>query len=257
MAKEVRTIQSIQRAINIINCFTEENPELSLNDISDRLDLNINTTRGIVNTLLYNGFLEHYENTNTYSLGIIFLEKNKLVKNIYALQLEKKFTPLLYELANKYSVSARIQLISNNTILTIKTVNPEYTRYKLIASSFHFPLNATSSGKLFLYYAQSDFRNNYLDNIPDIKHSPYTICDKKELLKEMDFIKKNGYSKEIQEIDIGVSSVAVPILNINNELIGTISVTGLSTIIEEVCNSLLITVKDYFDNDKDFNTSIK
>lgn len=52
MEKEVRLIQSIQRAFNIIDCFNNDNTELSLPQISEKVKLHINTTRGIVNTLV-------------------------------------------------------------------------------------------------------------------------------------------------------------------------------------------------------------
>ena len=67
MEKEVRLIQSIQRAFDIINCFSEQSPKLTLPKISEMLSLNINTTRGIVNTLVANGYLEHDSETNIYS----------------------------------------------------------------------------------------------------------------------------------------------------------------------------------------------
>lgn len=46
--QNIRVIQSIQRAIDIINLFDDsQNFRLNLSQISNRLDLNINTTRGI------------------------------------------------------------------------------------------------------------------------------------------------------------------------------------------------------------------
>ena len=54
-----KRIQSIQRAINILNCINEEYPSLSLSQISEQLNLHINTVRGIVNTLAVNGLLTH------------------------------------------------------------------------------------------------------------------------------------------------------------------------------------------------------
>lgn len=47
--KEVRVIQSVQRAIDIINCFDEHELKLTLPQISAKLELNINTVRGLVN----------------------------------------------------------------------------------------------------------------------------------------------------------------------------------------------------------------
>ena len=46
-------IQSLQRATDILNCFTAKEPSLSLAQISQKTGLNINTTRGLVNTLVH------------------------------------------------------------------------------------------------------------------------------------------------------------------------------------------------------------
>ena len=73
--KEVRVIQSVQRAIDIINCFDEHELKLTLPQISAKLELNINTVRGLVNTLVANGYLEHVADGNCYMLGLAFLPK--------------------------------------------------------------------------------------------------------------------------------------------------------------------------------------
>ena len=78
MEKEVRLIQSIQRAFNIIDCFNNDNTELSLPQISEKVKLHINTTRGIVNTLVANGYLACNAEKNTYCLGLVYITKADL-----------------------------------------------------------------------------------------------------------------------------------------------------------------------------------
>ena len=99
MEKEVRLIQSIQRAFDIINCFSEQSPKLTLPKISEMLSLNINTTRGIVNTLVANGYLEHDSETNIYSLGPVFIPKADLVSANDMERVKKMARPYLEELS--------------------------------------------------------------------------------------------------------------------------------------------------------------
>lgn len=239
----MRVIQSIQRAIDIISCFDENNHKLSLQDISTKLDLNINTTRGIVNTLLYNGYLEHDSLSNEYSLGLIFIPKADLIYSNKVDRIKSIATPHLNDLANKYQVSARLQLISNYNIFTVLTINPENARYILLTNlNVAFPLNATSSGKLYLYYLNDEDKEKYLNSISDIKYTDKTIIYKNDLIEELNFIETHGYSKEFEEIGMGISSIASPILNDKNELIGTISVTASTPIIEKTIEDI---VKDF------------
>ena len=78
LRKRYGWIQSVQRAIDIINCFDEHELKLTLPQISAKLELNINTVRGLVNTLVANGYLEHVADGNCYMLGLAFLPKADL-----------------------------------------------------------------------------------------------------------------------------------------------------------------------------------
>lgn len=242
--KQPKLIQSIQRAINIIDCFSEAKNILSLVEISEKLELNINTTRGIVQTLVYNGYLYHDENTNTYSLGLMFLEKGRFVETSYKIKLEDTYLKLLEYIANKYKVSTRLQAVSNNKIMTIKRIDPENSVYLIMSKTTNFLLNAMASGKLLLYYMSENEKNKFLENIPSEKLTPNTIIDKDSLIKELNFIEKNGFSKEIEEIDYVISSIAYPILD-RNTLVGTISITSSTQVINKVYKKVIEDIKKY------------
>ena len=94
------------------------------------------------------------------------------------------------------------------------------------------PLNATSSGKLILKYSGEDFLQNYLNNIPEEKVSENTITTKSKMIEELENIDKKGYSTEIDEVAIGISSVAVPIIK-SGKLVATISATAPTKTIKE------------------------
>ena len=60
-----RVIQSVDRAVEIINCFNEKETELSLAKICDRLSLNKSTALGIINTLINRNFMAKNLDTGT------------------------------------------------------------------------------------------------------------------------------------------------------------------------------------------------
>lgn len=229
----MKLIQSIQRAFEIIECFNEDNEELKLNDISKMLNLNINTTRGIVNTLVYFSYLEHDQEKNVYKLGYIFLPKSKLLKKRSDDVFIKNIEAFLKDVSNKYNVNARFHKISENNIIKILSEEPDESRYFLyIKDSKDLPLNATSSGKLILKYSDNKFLENYLNNIPKEQVSENTITTKSKMIDELEKIKRQGYSTEIDEVAIGISSVAVPVIKYG-KLVATISATAPTKTIKE------------------------
>lgn len=244
----MKLIQSIQRAFEIIDCFNEDNEELKLNDISKMLNLNINTTRGIVNTLVYFSYLEHDQEKNVYKLGYIFLPKSKLLKNRNDDIFFNNLETFLKEIANKYNVNSRFHKILENNIVKILSEEPDESRYFLyIKDSKELPLNATSSGKLILKYSDEDFLQNYLNNIPEKKVSENTITTKSEMIEELENIDKKGYSTEIDEVAIGISSVAVPIIK-SDKLVATISATAPTKTIKENSDDIAQEIINFIKN---------
>ena len=223
MEKEVRLIQSIQRAFDIINCFSEQSPKLTLPKISEMLSLNINTTRGIVNTLVANGYLEHDSETNIYSLGPVFIPKADLVS------------------AND---TARLQVVSNYNIFTIENINPENAHYILLTRlNTTFALNATASGKLLLYYMGERQRERYFKTLDQRMYTKNTLVTKEDLQKELDKIEKWGYSTEFEEIGLGISSIAIPIMKKTGGLYGTVSIVASSSIVMPIIQDVVVPMR--------------
>ena len=70
-----KIIQSVQRAIDILNCFDDLNTALTLGQISERLALNKSTVHGILNTLHCNDFVRQIP-TGQYMLGPAMLGRH-------------------------------------------------------------------------------------------------------------------------------------------------------------------------------------
>ena len=79
--KNLVRVQSIDRAVAILECFSENKRELKLSEIANMLDLNKSTVHGLLNTLKYHGFIDQDEATQKYRLGIRFMVYGDLVIN--------------------------------------------------------------------------------------------------------------------------------------------------------------------------------
>lgn len=245
MEKEVRLIQSIQRAFDIINCFSDQTPKLTLPKISEMLSLNINTTRGIVNTLVANGYLEHDGEANIYTLGPVFIPKADLVSSNDMDRVKKLARPYLEQISNTFQVSARLQVVSNYNIFTIENINPENAHYILLTRlNTTFALNATASGKLLLYYMGDRQRERYFRTLDKRMYTKNTLITREDLQKELDKIEEWGYATEFEEIGLGISSIAIPVMKKNGALYGTISIVASSSIVMPIIQDVIIPMRE-------------
>ncbi|MCH3949417.1 MAG: IclR family transcriptional regulator [Acidaminococcus sp.] len=238
-----KPIQSVQRAIDIIDCFESARPALTLAEISKKTGLNINTTRGLVNTLLANHLLVRDPETLSYSLGMYFLGKSELIRSTVDSYIVL-FKPIVDSIAEKYHFASSLQLVNQGQIYSVYCSYPTSRAYYIVLSEFSsLPKHATSSGKLLLLDEYKRIGESCLN---DIEFKPYTtnsILSKEELLKQLKEIDKVGYATELEEYTYGVASVAVPIYDKDDHLLLTISATFFTKYMEQVRESLTSELK--------------
>ncbi|MGL4988600.1 MAG: IclR family transcriptional regulator [Cetobacterium sp.] len=219
---EGKTIQSIQRAIDIMNCFNEEVHELSLKEISEKLGLSKSTAHGIVSTLLKNSYLEQNQKNSNYSLGPAFIEKSFIVnKDVLIKNIGHKY---LVEISEEFSVTVNMFLFKREHLKLIDRVQSDSMYYTISTSVTKIPLNASASGKLALAYSKDINVDAIFSKDLLHKYTNSTIIDKETLINEIYKIRKDGYSLERSEVELGIYCISVPIFKVNNEFIGTVSI---------------------------------
>ena len=71
-------------------------------------------------------------------------------------------------------------------------------------------MHACSCSKVIAAFADDPFRQEILSG-PMRSFTEYTRCDPQSLSREFDQILSSGYAECVQEIELGVSSVAAPV----------------------------------------------
>lgn len=235
----VKLIQSVQRAIDILNCFSENNPRLSLNELSEHASLHINTARGLINTLTANGLIIHDKQNNLYGLGFYFIGKTNIIQKQLTGYITM-FKGAVDNIANKYHISASLQLVNQDQIYSVYCAYPANTAYYIILSEYAIlPKYATSSGKLLLLYNDYPHGEKMFASLNFKQFTPKTITDPQILTKELQEIRRQGYAGEFEEFAFGVGSLAVPVFGTDKALLATVSATFFAHAFPEIKTELL------------------
>ena len=242
--KKVKLIQSVQRSIDILNCFTNVTPELGINEISLRTKLNINTARGLANPLVANNLLTYDSTDGSYRLGSFFLTKAGILQSqIRSYILTCKH--LVNKLAEKYHTTASLQIVNQDEIVTLYCAYPVSTSYYIMLSEYTpLPIYATSSGKLLLAHTPPAEQAKILEDLQFQPYTPFTSKNKEELSQQLKDIQRQGYSLEIEEFNVDVGSIAVPIFNYQNEMVATVSATFFAKALQDIQADLIAELKN-------------
>ena len=244
MSGSYKIIQSLARAFLIIDCFTEEVKELTLNEISEKVDLNINTTRGLVQTMLHYNYLSYDLQDKHYRLGSNFLEKVEIAQYDYTEKIIEMIRGDLQRIADQYFVCTRFHSVENLSITTLIERKPSRSRYMLsIHNQTDFPLTASASGKLILAHLSETHLNQVLSKVRWEKYGQGTITDPNILKKQLKDVTKNNVSIERDELGDGYASIAVPIFR-DEQLVYTISVVSTTQLINDSYDALIQELRD-------------
>lgn len=225
------TIQSVLRAIEILECFTGKHAELGISEISEYMGLSKSTIYGLVNTLKVAGFLEQNLKTKKYRLGIRLFELGNLAHS--RMDLRDEARPFCKVLSEEYQITVHLATFDQSDVIYIdKLVNYDMQ----IASSKigrRAPMYCTGVGKAILAYTDNEYLEKFVLSKQLQKITENTITIPEKLIEELQLIRSRGYAVDDEEIEIGLRCVAAPIFNDKAYPIGAISASASFRIMDD------------------------
>lgn len=215
-------VRTVDRTLDIIECFTNRDQELSLIEISQKTNLALAVVHRNLHTLLSRGYLNQDRPGGKYRLGIQFVRIASIV--IQGFDLVKKATPHLNELARKTELNVNLSIYDEREALCLIN-NESFHNFGFeIKVGQRIPIYAGALSKVILAYLPP----REIDTLTtDLKtYTPLTISQKEELIQDLKDIQKKGYSKSEGELALGVLAFATPIFNFEGKMVAGIAISG-------------------------------
>lgn len=216
-------VQAIDRAVMILNCFTNDRKELKLSDISDMLDLNKSTAHGIISTLKYHGLIDQDEDTQKYRLGLYLMTLGERVSN--SLDIIEISNPIIKELCTKVDETVHLGTLDNMEVVYLDKTESHQSMRIVTTIGARIPAYCTGIGKAMLAYQDMEV---LMEKLPENlkQYTPKTIPNRKALLEQLDEIRNVGYALDDEEHNIGLKCIAAPVFDYNGQAKYAISVSG-------------------------------
>lgn len=220
--KVVVTLQTIYRTIKILDCFTNQNPYLSLSEIARLTDIPPSTCRRILLSLIKHRLIGQSSETNKYFLGIYCLQLGNKVKSQNKFLVNVKF--IMQKIVDTYNEAVYLALLKGNKIVYLDAVESSQSVQIKSNPGDERTLHSTGTGKLFLAYMREEELLELIAE-PLVKYTENTITQVSILLDDLKEIKMKGHAISYGEHDPEIASVAIPIKN-NSSVIAAIALCG-------------------------------
>ena len=221
MIMSVRFIQSIERAANVLELFLSTNPELSVKEISQKLNLSKSTVHGIIKTLEHRGYLQQNPDDLKYRLGIkLFTLGNFVAKH---LDIGKIARPIIRDLVEELEETVHLVILQRDEVIYIEKVEGPRTLTIYSHTGKRAPVHCTGVGKAILAHLSEKEADSLLSSSSLEAFTEYTRTDIGEIKNHLLSIREAGYAVDDEEIELGLKCIAAPIFNHLGNVIASIS----------------------------------
>lgn len=240
-------LQTVQRALHILNLVAGHPQGLSARQISEALGLNISTCYHILNTLVAGGYLSRQLRQQVYHLGPqIPLLNNAFMRGLVSQEavkcenreenghtpepmaqlLIRRLRPILFGLTERTQEPSYLGhwQFGEVVLLSIAEASHEAKHAELYIG-YQGPAHCRALGKMLLAYSDPAFVDWYLDTHPLISVGPNTIIQRLEFQEELNTIVQRGYSIDEEEFSSDTCCIAAPIFSPGGEVVAGLAIS--------------------------------
>ena len=219
-------VKSLAKALDILECFDEQHPELGIVQICSMLDLNKSNVHNIITTFQQKGYIEKNDKTGKYHLGMNLLRFSFIINN--QLNYQRLVYDLLADAAQEMNAVVYFAIPHNGKAFYLCNSYPGGKNYDFPFRTITgevAPFYCTAIGKAMLAFMNEEEAEKYIC-APMPRFTDMTITDAVQLRNELAKIREQGYSFDNCEHEYGVKCIGAPILNQHGEVLGAVSVSG-------------------------------
>lgn len=217
-------IQSVARALSIVDILAEARAELALNEIAVRLSLPKSTVHGLISTLKDFGYIEQSVFTGKYRLGMRIFEVGHIVAQGW--EVRTVAAPYITQLLEELGETVHLVVLDKLEVLYID--KRETSRSLRIASQvgMRLPAHCTGVGKVLMAHLSPVERCELINKKGLPRFTKNTLTDAGSLEDELAKVRKQGFAIDNEEIMDGLRCVAAPIRDQTGRVISAISLSG-------------------------------
>ena len=200
----------LDRALAVLSCFSEDQPELSAAQLAERTGLAASTLHRMLRTLVDRGLLVRAPG-HRYAVGARLWELGEL--SPLALRLRERAIPHLMRLYEATGENVHLGVLDGQpetaTVLYVGRVTGRRSIPTVSRAGGRGPLHTTGVGKALLATCEEPWIERYLAAGRLVRETTRSIVEPAALRADLASARARGYARTREEMTLGNVSVAV------------------------------------------------
>jgi DNA-binding IclR family transcriptional regulator len=223
-AAQPGTVQSVVRAMRLLEFVAAGSDGVSAKDIAAHLDLALPSTYHLLATFVESGYLVHLARNHRYGLGYrVRLLEQGLIRQLYV---PRTIVHAIRHLFNDARAPAYYAVYRDVEVVLAHVVDSdELPRVNVLDVGFHEATHATAFGKVMLAAMSRDERRAYLARAGLRRCTSRTIVDPDTLETHLSHVRDSGVALEIGEFQDGLSCLASPVRSGSGAVVASVAIS--------------------------------
>ena len=244
-------IQVIERMMRLLDALADHTDPASLKILSQDTQLHPSTAHRILNDMVACRLVDRVE-PGAYRLGMRLLELGNLVKA--RLSVREAAVNHMRRLHQQTGQTVNLSVRQGDEIVYVERAYSERSGMQVVrAIGGRAPLHLTSVGKLFLSNDDLPALRAYIGRTGLVSNTVNSITDAHKLERELMHTRQRGYSRDNEELELGVRCIASAIRDDQGKLVAGLSISAPADRMQDDWIEALIKTADEISRGLGFN----
>ncbi|MGW4794134.1 IclR family transcriptional regulator [Nonomuraea sp. NPDC004297] len=215
------TIQSVDRALTILETLAESSGEVTLSAVAARLGLSASTCHHLLATLVARGYATQNPQTRAYTLGVAAKRLGRPTAD--QLNLAQLAAPAMRAIHERSRETVVLAVLHGTELALVSSMeSPHPIRAGYGWGELSNAAHATAAGKAILAWIPEQKIAGVLDDKGLTRFTPLTVTSRTELIESLRLVRRNDLAVERDEFAEGLSSAAVAIRTEDGTVVGSL-----------------------------------
>jgi IclR family transcriptional regulator, pca regulon regulatory protein len=211
---------SLARGLAVVRAFGDGGPELSISEVARATALSRAAARRCLHTLSVLGYAASSGGKFALTPRVLSLGYAYLGQTPFA----RVAQPILERVADTLHESSSLAVLDGLEVVYVARAATRRILSIGLSVGSRLPADCTSMGRVLVAFADDAERVRYLARVKLVRHTPYTIVDKRQLRAALNHVRQSGYAIVDQELELGLRSLAVPVRRHDRMVVAAINV---------------------------------
>lgn len=215
-------VTALASGLEVIQAFDHEHPRMTLSEVAARTGMNRAKARRFLLTLHALGYVRKQQRYFELAPRVLQLGYAFLSANNYRDVIQQHLEDITAETGESSSLGV---LDGSDVIYVARSAAKHRLMAITLSVGTRLPAAHTSMGRILLAQLSEADLDHFLSSVALEPYTDKTVTDVNELRSQIISARQQGYAISDQELDSGLRSIAVPVYDAKQHLMGAINIS--------------------------------